>query len=190
MKSDGGAFWNNVYITPWCRVAAFCVGLFLGIIFYKKPKAYLSRVRVTIAYSYTRSRSLRFMMHKYNVLYNVGPQENRILRNCVFSVVFDLIDIENYNCNAKKNNKLFHDWILISSCKLPLHNVVPVSKIYTLLHFIVDRWRLLLGGVWLSQSDLLSCIVHTVKIKKMARRGHENSVLCTSPLEGPCGLLV
>lgn len=24
----------------------------------------------------------------------------------------------------------------------------------------------------------------------MARRGHENSVLCTSPLEGPCGLLV
>lgn len=102
MKSDGGAFWNNVYITPWCRVAAFCVGLFLGIIFYKKPKAYLSRVRVTIAYSYTRSRSLRFMMHKNNVLYNVGPQENRILRNCVFSVVFDLIDIENYNCNAKK----------------------------------------------------------------------------------------
>ena len=44
MKSDGGAFWNNVYITPWCRVAAFCVGLFLGVIFYKRPKANLSRV--------------------------------------------------------------------------------------------------------------------------------------------------
>lgn len=51
MKSDGGAFWNNVYITPWCRVAAFCVGLFLGIIFYKKPKAYLSRVKAFIGWS-------------------------------------------------------------------------------------------------------------------------------------------
>uniref|UniRef100_K1RC99 Nose resistant to fluoxetine protein 6 n=1 Tax=Magallana gigas TaxID=29159 RepID=K1RC99_MAGGI len=51
MKSDGGAFWNNVYITPWCRVAAFCVGLFLGIIFYKKPKAYLSRVKTFIGWS-------------------------------------------------------------------------------------------------------------------------------------------
>lgn len=57
MKSDGGAFWNNVYITPWCRVAAFCVGLFLGIIFYKKPKAYLSRVLL-------HTHILRFMIQK------------------------------------------------------------------------------------------------------------------------------
>lgn len=141
MKSDGGAFWNNVYITPWCRVAAFCVGLFLGIIFYKKPKAYLSRVLL-------HTHILRFMIQKQ------------------------------------------YDGILISSCKLPLHNVVHVTKIYTSLYCIVHRWRLLLGGVWLSQSDLLSCIVHTVKIKKMARRGHENSVLCTSPLVGRCGPLV
>ncbi|XP_062587968.1 nose resistant to fluoxetine protein 6-like [Saccostrea cucullata] len=50
MQSDGGAFWNNVYITPWCRVAAFCVGLFLGVIFYKKPKANLTRTKAFIGW--------------------------------------------------------------------------------------------------------------------------------------------
>lgn len=168
MKSDGGAFWNNVYITPWCRVAAFCVGLFLGIIFYKKPKAYLSRVLL-------HTHILRFMIHvRCGVLWKI-----------VFYVTVFFLFNSNYNYIIYQ-----YDGILISSCKLPLHNVVHVTKIYTSLYCIVHRWRLLLGGVWLFQSDLLSCIVHTVKIKKMARRGHENSVLCTSPLVGRCGPLV
>lgn len=172
MKSDGGAFWNNVYITPWCRVAAFCVGLFLGIIFYKKPKAYLSRVLL-------HTHILRSMIQKqYSVRCGVPWK-------IVFYVTAFFLFNSNYNYIIYQ-----YDGILISSCKLPLHNVVHVTKIYTSLYCIVHRWRLLLGGVWLFQSDLLSCIVHTVKIKKMARRGHENSVLCTSPLVGRCGPLV
>lgn len=42
-KSDGGAFWKNVYIAPWCRVAAFCIGLLTGIIMYKRQKKEFSR---------------------------------------------------------------------------------------------------------------------------------------------------
>lgn len=121
MKSDGGAFWNNVYITPWCRVAAFCVGLFLGIIFYKKPKAYLSRVLL-------HTHILRFMIQKqYSVRCGVPWK-------IVFYVTVFFLFNSNYNYIIYQ-----YDGILISSCKLPLHNVVHVTKIYTSLYCIVHR---------------------------------------------------
>ncbi|XP_048737855.1 nose resistant to fluoxetine protein 6-like isoform X1 [Ostrea edulis] len=33
MMSDGGDYWNNVFITPWCRVGAYCIGILLGFLF-------------------------------------------------------------------------------------------------------------------------------------------------------------
>lgn len=33
MMSDGGDYWNNVFITPWCRVSAYCIGILLGFLF-------------------------------------------------------------------------------------------------------------------------------------------------------------
>ncbi|XP_078335726.1 O-acyltransferase like protein-like isoform X2 [Crassostrea virginica] len=33
MMSDGGDYWNNVFITPWCRVGSYCIGLLLGFLF-------------------------------------------------------------------------------------------------------------------------------------------------------------
>ncbi|KAJ8310945.1 hypothetical protein KUTeg_011505 [Tegillarca granosa] len=30
MSSDGGLYWNNVFIKPWCRVSSYCVGVLLG----------------------------------------------------------------------------------------------------------------------------------------------------------------
>ena len=39
-RTDQGAYWNNVFAKPWCRVAAFCVGIALGYVlknwFHKK----------------------------------------------------------------------------------------------------------------------------------------------------------
>lgn len=35
MKEDDSEYWNEVYITPWCRVAAYAVGMLLGFIFHK-----------------------------------------------------------------------------------------------------------------------------------------------------------
>lgn len=32
MMSDGGDYWNNVFITPWCRVSAYCIGILLGFL--------------------------------------------------------------------------------------------------------------------------------------------------------------
>lgn len=43
-KKDGGGYWNNVYISPWCRVAAYCVGMLLGVLLYKRPKKALKTV--------------------------------------------------------------------------------------------------------------------------------------------------
>ncbi|XP_062582716.1 O-acyltransferase like protein-like [Saccostrea cucullata] len=31
--SDGGDYWNNVFITPWCRVGVYCIGILLGFVF-------------------------------------------------------------------------------------------------------------------------------------------------------------
>ncbi|XP_025083336.1 nose resistant to fluoxetine protein 6-like [Pomacea canaliculata] len=45
MHEDLG-FWDEVYIKPWCRVSAYCVGLLLGYIFYKKKN---STIRLSVA---------------------------------------------------------------------------------------------------------------------------------------------
>ncbi|KAL4221456.1 hypothetical protein ACF0H5_019713 [Mactra antiquata] len=34
-RTDGGEYWNNVFIKPWCRVSTFCIGIFLGYIIQK-----------------------------------------------------------------------------------------------------------------------------------------------------------
>jgi hypothetical protein len=38
VKTDKNAYWDNVYIPPWCRVSAYCVGMMLGVILLKRPK--------------------------------------------------------------------------------------------------------------------------------------------------------
>ncbi|XP_060083287.1 O-acyltransferase like protein-like [Ylistrum balloti] len=35
---DGGAYWENIYIAPWCRVAAYMVGILFGIFMRKRPR--------------------------------------------------------------------------------------------------------------------------------------------------------
>ncbi|XP_060580455.1 uncharacterized protein LOC132737209 [Ruditapes philippinarum] len=31
-RMDGGEYWNNVFIKPWCRVSTYCVGIALGFV--------------------------------------------------------------------------------------------------------------------------------------------------------------
>ncbi|XP_053379879.1 O-acyltransferase like protein-like isoform X2 [Mercenaria mercenaria] len=38
MKSDDGAFWNEVYTVPWCRVGCWAVGMLLGFLIYKRDR--------------------------------------------------------------------------------------------------------------------------------------------------------
>lgn len=45
MHEDLG-FWDEVYIKPWCRVSAYCVGLLLGYIFYKKKNPTIRLVSI------------------------------------------------------------------------------------------------------------------------------------------------
>ncbi|XP_061196927.1 nose resistant to fluoxetine protein 6-like [Saccostrea echinata] len=45
MMSDGGDYWNNVFITPWCRVGVYCIGILLGFLF----DTYDSREKVKIS---------------------------------------------------------------------------------------------------------------------------------------------
>ena len=46
MMSDGGDYWNNVFITPWCRVGSYCIGLLLGFLFdtYDSSKVKIDKV--------------------------------------------------------------------------------------------------------------------------------------------------
>lgn len=46
MKSDGGAFWNEVYTVPWCRVGCWAVGMLLGFLIYKRDRKPLRDKRV------------------------------------------------------------------------------------------------------------------------------------------------
>lgn len=66
MASDGGDYWNNVYITPWCRVGAYCVGLFLGIIFYKRPRKAFSKTIGFIGWTTATAVALALVYSTYS----------------------------------------------------------------------------------------------------------------------------
>ena len=38
MKEDGGDYWRQVYIVPWCRVGCWAVGMLLGLLVYKRGR--------------------------------------------------------------------------------------------------------------------------------------------------------
>jgi len=46
VKADKNTYWDNVYIPPWCRVSAYCVGMMLGVILLKRPKQKLHWVGI------------------------------------------------------------------------------------------------------------------------------------------------
>ncbi|XP_045162819.2 uncharacterized protein LOC123527433 [Mercenaria mercenaria] len=54
-RLDGGEYWNNVFIKPWCRVAAYCVGIALGFViqqwFHKKMNKIIALVLWMLALS-------------------------------------------------------------------------------------------------------------------------------------------
>ncbi|OWF42582.1 uncharacterized protein LOC110460880 [Mizuhopecten yessoensis] len=66
MKSDGGNYWNKVYITPWCRVGAYCVGLFLGVIFYKRPRKTFSKVIGFVGWTIATAVALTLVYSTYS----------------------------------------------------------------------------------------------------------------------------
>ncbi|OWF42585.1 nose resistant to fluoxetine protein 6-like [Mizuhopecten yessoensis] len=37
-------YWSNIYIAPWCRIAAFLVGLLFGIVMNKRPRKSFSKI--------------------------------------------------------------------------------------------------------------------------------------------------
>ncbi|KAK3104354.1 hypothetical protein FSP39_000152 [Pinctada imbricata] len=49
-SSDGGAYWNNVFITPWCRVAPYCVGILLGYILYRVNNLHINKIIAAIVW--------------------------------------------------------------------------------------------------------------------------------------------
>ncbi|XP_041377307.1 nose resistant to fluoxetine protein 6-like [Gigantopelta aegis] len=43
-------YWNEVYVAPWCRVSAWCVGMILGYIMYKYKKSKLRQIPALIGW--------------------------------------------------------------------------------------------------------------------------------------------
>lgn len=45
MKEDGGDYWRQVYIVPWCRVGCWAVGMLLGLlVYYRKGKPLRNKI--------------------------------------------------------------------------------------------------------------------------------------------------
>ncbi|KAK3102399.1 hypothetical protein FSP39_011136 [Pinctada imbricata] len=129
MRSDGGAFWNNVYITPWCRVAAFCVGMLLGVIMYRKPKYSIGRARAFVGWCLAIAFGLGLVYCTYSENKKGGEPWSRDFRAayeslgrplwaaCVAWVVFAC-----HHGYGGKNNKMLSS--LIEQYKMMMSGIV------------------------------------------------------------------
>lgn len=43
-RLDHGDYWNNVFIKPWCRLAPYCVGIFLGFVLHTWNEKKMNKV--------------------------------------------------------------------------------------------------------------------------------------------------
>lgn len=51
MSSDGGLYWNNVFIKPWCRVSSYCVGVLLGFALTQcEPKRKIKKIAAALGW--------------------------------------------------------------------------------------------------------------------------------------------
>ncbi|XP_071147457.1 O-acyltransferase like protein-like [Mytilus edulis] len=79
-KKDGGGYWNNVYISPWCRVAAYCVGMLLGVLLYKRPKKALKTKYALLGWSLATAMGLGLVYCTYSEYKEGGTEWSRDFR--------------------------------------------------------------------------------------------------------------
>nr|KAG5687119.1 hypothetical protein BaRGS_022744 [Batillaria attramentaria] len=53
MKEEDSKYWKEVYVPPWCRVAPYAVGMFLGFIIYKTKQTTLAMRKAVVGWVIT-----------------------------------------------------------------------------------------------------------------------------------------
>ncbi|XP_021369748.1 nose resistant to fluoxetine protein 6-like [Mizuhopecten yessoensis] len=66
IKSDNGKYWKYVYIAPWSRFGGYCVGLFLGVIFYKRPRKAFSKIIGYVGWTIATAVALTLVYSTYS----------------------------------------------------------------------------------------------------------------------------